>query len=245
MSTKPQLPIKIAAHAPHMIIKLGLPDSTFQPGLSIVCDTGSVISVGWAPFILAICKAYPELVKGITYCNNEFQSIKLAGIVDDTDGNSDKTSIGCELKAVVEFFMPYSTATNDHTSIKFSIGNEVSVNCLIGMAFIQDAKLVIDLNDNVIESKILKADPFPIQFLRPSRHLPKKMPHSIDSASSTLFTDMHHRVLDCITRFNEDGKKTTKRKAALMAAYDALKTTCDAVEVDAVSAPAPGNITEL
>ena len=75
------------------------------------------------------------------------------------------------------------------------------------------------------------------------------MPHSIDSASSTLFTDMHHRVLDCITRFNEDGKKTTKRKAALkaalMAAYDALKTTCDAVEVDAVSAPAPGNITEF
>ena len=58
MSTKPQLPIKIAAHAPHMTLLLGLPNATFQPGLKTVVDTGSVISVGWAPFILAICFAH-------------------------------------------------------------------------------------------------------------------------------------------------------------------------------------------
>ena len=70
MSTKPLLPIKIAKYSPHIILKLGMLLANFLPGLNVVVDTGSVITCGWAPFILAIFKAHRELVKSITYCSN-------------------------------------------------------------------------------------------------------------------------------------------------------------------------------
>ena len=179
------------------------------------------------------------------YTNESFQGCAYMHNMSATD--AEKTSIGCELKAVVEFFMPYSTDNNDQTSIKFAIGNEVSVNCLIGMSFIQDAKLVIDLNDNVIESKILKTNPFPIQFMRPSKHLPKKMSPSIDSSSSTLnacATDMHHHVLECINRFNEDDKFMKRKKRDFKAAYDTLNTICDAEKITTI-VPHSGNTPEF
>ena len=176
-SSKPQLPITIALSVPHMILLLGLPGSSFNPGLKCVLDTGSVICVAWAPFMLALAKKYPFLVKSITYCNNEYQPIQLAGIVEVSEKNENSVPVGCELKAVIELHMPYKTTTGvGSTSIKFAIGNQVSVNCLIGMSFIQMAKLHIDLEDNVVESSVLQMDPIKLSFQRPQKHLLANIP---------------------------------------------------------------------
>ena len=80
-------------------------------------------------------KKIPQLVSGITYCNNEYQPIQLAGIVEP-DKNNNQVTKACKLKAVVEFFMPYKTEEGMKMTLKIAIGNNVAVNALIGMSFI-------------------------------------------------------------------------------------------------------------
>ena len=84
------------------------------------------------------------------YANNEYNAIRLAGIISDKDRDNAQVVHGCELKAVIEFHMPYETNTHNSSSIKFAIGNEVSVNAIIGMSFIKGAQLKIDLVDDVV-----------------------------------------------------------------------------------------------
>ena len=71
--------------------------------------------------------------------------------------------------------MPYETNTHNSSSIKFAIGNEVSVNAIIGMSFIKGAQLKIDLVDDVVESNLLQMDPIKINYKRPSKHMPKNI----------------------------------------------------------------------
>jgi hypothetical protein len=50
------------------------------------------------------------------------------------------------------------------------------VNALIGISFMTATKLVVDLDDSVIESKLLPCDPFPIIYKRPQRSMPNLVP---------------------------------------------------------------------
>ena len=107
--------------------------------------------------------------------------------------------------------MPYETDQSDETTIKFAIGNQVSVNCLIGMSFIQSAKLVIDLEDNVVESKVLKTNPLKIEYLRPTKKLPRQMEHKKDANSSILYSDVNKSIDTCISFFLKDQKEADEK----------------------------------
>ena len=72
--------------------------------------------------------------------------------------------------------MPYITSAGSPTTLKIACGKQVGVNALIGMSFMTAAKLVVDLNDNVIESKLLNCAPFPLVFKRPSKSMPNLVP---------------------------------------------------------------------
>jgi hypothetical protein len=65
------------------------------------------------------------------------------------------------------------------------VGDDVSVNIILGMPFIKAARLVIDSHDNVVESKLLMAEPFPIDYRAPSRSAPSLQPKS-NGASKNL-----------------------------------------------------------
>jgi hypothetical protein len=122
---------------------------------------------------MSIAKAYPQLVKSITLAGDRYSPIILSGVVsDDDDQHNYSTSLPC----VVEFHMPYITSAGSATSLKIACGKQVGVNALIGMSFMTAAKLVVDLNDNVIESKLLRCEPFPLIFKRPNKSMPNLVP---------------------------------------------------------------------
>ena len=229
-STKPILPIAIAPHSPHIILQLGKKNTSFNPGLNVVLDTGSVITCGWAPFILEICKKFPQLVSSITYCNNEYQPIQLAGTVEP-DKNGNQVSKACELKAVVEFFMPYETEEGVETTLKIAIGNDVAVNALIGMSFIQSAKIKMDFVNNVIKSAVLNTDPIEIRYMKPGRHMPKNVHSGQDADASTLISSgttmsIMATILACIQLFQKEAKYVANKNSALKAATKVLENTC-------------------
>jgi hypothetical protein len=115
---------------------------------------------------MAIAKAYPQLVKSITLAADIYAPILLSGVVSDEE---EQHNYSTALPFVVEFHMPYMTNTGSPTSLKVACGKQVGVNALIGTSFMTAAKLVVDLDDNIIESKLLSCDPFPIIYKRPQR----------------------------------------------------------------------------
>ena len=76
---------------------------------------------------------------------------------------------------MVGFFISYETEEGVETILKITIGNDVSVNALIVLSFIQSAKIKMDFVDNVIESNVLNTDPIEIKFMKPGRHMPKNV----------------------------------------------------------------------
>ena len=169
----PQMPIQVYPTLPHIDLKLGTSESDFQPSIAVIVDSGSCLCTGNSDYIMAIAKAYPQLVKSITLAGDRYSPIILSGVVsDDEDKHNYSTSLPC----VVEFHMPYITAAGSPTSLKIACGKQVGVNALIGMSFMTAAKLVVDLNDNVVESKLLNCEPFPLVFKRPSKSMPNLVP---------------------------------------------------------------------
>ena len=54
------------------------------------------------------------------------------------------------------------------------------------MSFIQAAKLVIDVNDNIVESKLLDIEPFEVSYRQPSRCAPNIIPVQTETSNDTL-----------------------------------------------------------
>jgi hypothetical protein len=132
---------------------------------------------------MAIAKAYPQLVKSVTLAGDRYSPIILSGIISD---NKDKHNYSTTLPCVVEFHMPYLTSSGSPTSLKIACGKQVGMNALIGMSFMTAAKLVLDLNDNVIESKLLTCEPFPLVFKRPSKSMPNLVPITGNRSEKSL-----------------------------------------------------------
>ncbi len=68
--------------------------------------------------------------------------------------------------------MPHASKQGHPTSFKVAIGDNVAVNTLIGMSMIRPAKFSLDLEDDVIDSSILVAAPFPVTYEQAGRSLP-------------------------------------------------------------------------
>ena len=169
----PQIPIQVYPTLPHINLKLGTFESPFQPSIAVIVDSGSTLCTGNSDYVMAIAKAYPQLVKGITLAADRYSPIILSGVVNDEEKQHNfSTTLPC----VVEFHLPYMTTAGSPTSLKIACGKQVGINVLIGMSFMTAAKLIVDLNDNVVESKLLDCAPFPVIFKRPQKSLPNLIP---------------------------------------------------------------------
>jgi hypothetical protein len=87
----PQLPIAIANSLPRIILLLGTSDSTFNPGIPAIIDTGAALNCTYAGYFMPIAKAYPELVKGITLCNDRYPPHRL--VWSNQQGRQERTEI--------------------------------------------------------------------------------------------------------------------------------------------------------
>jgi hypothetical protein len=183
-SNLPQLPISIQSTLPHINLRLGTKECGFNPCISAIVDTGAALCCGYSGYIMAIAKAYPELVKSITLAKDRYSPIVLNGVISKDDKDTSRYSTN--LPAIVEFHLNYQTSSNQPISIKFATGEDVSVNCLLGISFIKSAKLIIDAHDNVVESRLLECEPFPIEYKLPMRSLPNLVPRKQPSPEKNL-----------------------------------------------------------
>ena len=127
--------------------------------------------------------------------------------------------------------MPYETEEGVETTLKIAIGNDVSANALIGISFIQSAKIKMDFVDNVIESTILNTDPIEIRFMKPGRYMPKNIQTGQDANAPTLTTldsnvSIMTSILTCTELFQKEEKYLAKKKWTLKVATQVLAKIC-------------------
>jgi hypothetical protein len=219
------LPITLHPELPHVKIQLGEPDSSFNPALLGVLDTGATLTVGYHNYILGICEAYPQLVKSIVWAADKYTPIELNGVVDDKDAK--QSSSAGQLSAVVTFHMPYLTTNNHNTTFSVAIGKNVAVNVLIGMSFIHSTKLVIDAADNVAESKMLQCPPFEIIYKVAGRSEPNKIPSEFipDDAVFTAHSNMIQLIKDTKSYLDNDYDDSITQPSLAEAVFTAKNDT--------------------
>lgn len=188
------LPISLHPNLPHIKLQLGEPDSTVNPAILGIIDTGATLTVGYSEYILGICESFPHLVKSIVWAKDKYCPIELSGVVSDINKGASSSNT---LSAVVTFHMPYITTNNHSTSFSIAIGKNVAVNVLIGMSFITNAQLVIDSSDGVVEAKMLQCDPFDIIFKPATRGLPNAIPTDFQP-DQAVFNAAHKDTLELI-----------------------------------------------
>jgi hypothetical protein len=144
--------------------------------------------VGWAGFHLAIAKQYPHLVKSLVWAKEQYTPLTLSGVVSQNEADPSSAKLVTTLPAIIEYYMPYPSKQGHPTSFKVAIGDNVAVNTLIGMSMIRPAKFSLDLEDNVIDSGILDAEPFLVTYKQTTRSLPNFASVTNSSAEQTLVT---------------------------------------------------------
>jgi uncharacterized Zn finger protein (UPF0148 family) len=206
LASKPLLPISVDTNLPHFLLDIGQPDADPTFKLSVAYNTCAVLCVGWSGFHLAVAKAFPHLVKSLTWAQDKYTPLTLSGIVSNEDDKAKTDSrLVTTLPAVIEYYMPHTSKQGHPTSFKVAIGDNVAVNTLLGMSMIRPAKFSLDLEDDVIDSGILDTEPFPVTFKQTNRSMPNLASVTDLNAHSLATTlDFPHVSLEtihsCITQ---------------------------------------------
>jgi hypothetical protein len=136
---KHALPISIERDLPHINLGIGPASEQAQFYLSVAYDTGAVLNVRSAQFHLAIAERCPQLVQSLTWAKDDSAPIMLSGIVSDNQTIIKPT---IALPAVIEHKLAYKTTEGYTATFKIAIGEQVSVNTIMGMAMIKPASLI-------------------------------------------------------------------------------------------------------
>ena len=74
---------------------------------------------------------------------------------------------------MIELFTPFRTPSGEEISLQFACGNNVSVNCILGMPYFKQFGVSLDtVNHKVIAQKV-DYNPFDISYKMPSSEAPK------------------------------------------------------------------------
>jgi hypothetical protein len=113
--------VSIQSTLPHINLRLGTKESGFNPCISAIIDTGAALCCGYSGYIMAIAKAYPELVKSITLAKDRYSPIVLNGVISKDD--NDTLRYSTNLPAIVEFHLDYQTSTGQPLNFMESLCN--------------------------------------------------------------------------------------------------------------------------
>ena len=89
--------------------------------IKAACDTCTGCNVGSLGYHLPIAEACPELVKSITYSEEQYSPIVLSGIVS-SDGDEPSVSHKTTLNVVIEYHLPFLTKDGHDVSLKIALG---------------------------------------------------------------------------------------------------------------------------
>ena len=155
------LPVPIQTCFPHIVLQLGqVLGCSKCPAIRCVVDTAAAINTGNLHYFAAIAKAFPHAVAAI-YSAADHNPIILSGIVQQ--GGS---SVTTDLTVAFQFHMPYLTREGTNTTFLVACGPNVTVNCILGLPFIQATRMVIDAADNVADLRALDTPPFQMDMRR-------------------------------------------------------------------------------
>ena len=115
----------------------------------------------------------------------DYPPITLSGIVQQ--GGS---SVTTDLTVGFQFHLPYLTREGTPTSLVVATGPDVTVNAILGLPFITQTKMVIDMADQVAELRAFDMPPFPIDFRRAMCAIPV-----IDEAAAAANAALHADVV--------------------------------------------------
>ena len=208
-TSKPQLPINFDVNLPHVNMPVGQSKET-QFHISTAYDTCAVLNVGYAAYHLAIAKRFPAVVKSLIWAKDEYSPITLTGIVgNENRNNSNPYKPTTTLPAIIEYHLPMKTKDGTPTSLKIALGNLVSVNTIMGLSTIKGAKMSLDLDSNVIVSKVLDHAPFDIQFKPTSKGIPNLDQVGIANNLTPLMNDNSGSIkaIDAINCYNSEFKE--------------------------------------
>jgi hypothetical protein len=138
VATSPSLrpmPIRVDNGLPHLRLNLGLhADAT----LSVLFDSGAALSSGYLPYHLWIMRENPDIVASFEQFDdsNPFEPIKLGGAIRHPDDYD--VSLHGQLTAIIRYKTPYVDHDGSPIRISFGLGNDMTVNTILGMPIIKD-----------------------------------------------------------------------------------------------------------
>jgi hypothetical protein len=133
------MPIRVDNGLPHIRLSLGSSDDT---ALSVLFDSGAALSSGYLPYHLWIMRENPDLVASFERFDdaNPFEPIKLGGAIRHPDDYNE--SVHGQLTAIVRYKTPYVDHDGNPIRISFGLGQDMTVNTILGMPIIKDLGMV-------------------------------------------------------------------------------------------------------
>lgn len=169
---KPLLPVQIQGQLrPHITLALGAPDQPSESCafISVLYDSGTSMSSGYAGFWLPLLKANPQCLLELHNSDNgEYDPIVLGGIVTGEGG--DMSNHTTQLNLVAKIQLRYEMVHHQPVTHTIAIGSSVGVNTIVGQPFIKSLKCVYDAHNNTVEARELNSEPFPVTNMFPQRY---------------------------------------------------------------------------
>jgi hypothetical protein len=133
------MPIRVDNGLPHLRLHLGLSSAAT---LSVLFDSGAALSSGYLPYHLQIMRDHPEIVAGFERFDdsNPFEPIKLGGAIRHPDDYNESTH--GQLTAIIRYKTPYVDHDGHPIRISFGLGNDMTVNTILGMPIIKDLGMI-------------------------------------------------------------------------------------------------------
>ena len=156
-----KMPITIHNGLPCIILTLGPLNDASSVTLAVLWDSCAALNSGNLQFHCWIMHQYPHLVSEFIMFNdhNPFEPIKLSGAVTNPD-NYDIDTHG-QLTGIIRYFTPYLDLYNQPITISFGLGENVSVNSIIGWPAILDMNMDLSISSMTVISHTLQRN-FPI-----------------------------------------------------------------------------------
>ena len=151
-----RMPIDSNNELPH--IKFPLGDTNGFASITVLYDTGAALNTGSLMYHQNIMEKHPHLVASYDKFDgdNPFDPIKLCDAISDPSAYDEDTH--GSLLAVFTYKTPFvNTITNKAISISFALGNDISVDTVIGIPTIDEYEIEMRFQpEQYLTSRILE-----------------------------------------------------------------------------------------
>jgi len=158
-----RMPIDSINELPHVNFPIGLAEGV--AAVSSLFDTGAALNTGYLPYHRFIMSTRPDLIAEYEEFNgrNPFDPIKLGGAITDPSAyNLENHGL---LKAVIRYHTPFKTGQDAKPLfLSFALGNDITVNSIIGLPFINALELAYHHRPNIHVSSDILERTFSITF---------------------------------------------------------------------------------